>query len=280
MRIASRTIFELQKNQLGGLYRRLAEDNTTVSTGKRINRLADDPVGLTQVLNFKSGTKYLSQLKTNTENGRTWLRAVETAMDSTEDLTLEMKTLALKMKNDSVNADQRLDAVNQVNAALAELINLGNTQIKGEYIFAGNKTNVQPVVSDSLKDPRNIQYKGDEFQYQIKISQTDTMEVGQRGSKVFWDDNIAVDSTNNTIDFKEIIRGGFKVGDIKAGEILENDQVSVVGVSKGKGFAGGMKRHGFGGFPGSHGTKRVHRHIGAISSFASDAGHGGNLKKG
>jgi flagellar hook-associated protein 3 len=227
MRIASRTIFELQKNQLGGLYRRLAEDNTTVSTGKRINRLADDPVGLTQVLNFKSGTKYLSQLKTNTENGRTWLRAVETAMDSTEDLTLEMKTLALKMKNDSVNADQRLDAVNQVNAAISELINLGNTQIKGEYIFAGNKTNVQPVVSDSLKDPRNIQYKGDEFQYQIKISQVDTMEVGQRGSKVFWDDNIAVDSTNNTIDFKEIIRGGFKVGDIKAGEILENDQVSV-----------------------------------------------------
>jgi len=56
--------------------------------------------------------------------------------------------------------------------------------------------------------------------------------------------------------------------------------VDVTGVSKGKGFAGGMKRHGFGGFPQSHGTKRKHRHIGAISSFCSDAGHGGNLKKG
>lgn len=170
MRIASRTIFELQKNQLGGLYKRLAEDNTTVSTGKRINRLADDPVGLTQVLNFKSGTKFLSQLNTNIENGRTWLRAVETAMDSTEDLTLEMKTLALKMKNDSVNADQRVDAINQVNAALAELINLGNTQIKGEYIFSGNKTNIQPVVADNLKDPQSIKYNGDEFRYQVKIS--------------------------------------------------------------------------------------------------------------
>ncbi len=56
--------------------------------------------------------------------------------------------------------------------------------------------------------------------------------------------------------------------------------VDVIGTSKGKGFAGVMKRHGFGGFPASHGTERKHRAPGSISSFASDAGHGGNLKKG
>ena len=56
--------------------------------------------------------------------------------------------------------------------------------------------------------------------------------------------------------------------------------VDVIGTSKGKGFAGVMKRHGFGGFPASHGCERKHRAAGSISSFASDAGHGGNLKKG
>ncbi|MBW8035487.1 MAG: 50S ribosomal protein L3 [Planctomycetes bacterium] len=56
--------------------------------------------------------------------------------------------------------------------------------------------------------------------------------------------------------------------------------VDVSGISKGKGFAGCMKRHDFGGFPASHGCKRRHRAPGAISSFASDAGHGGNLKRG
>lgn len=56
--------------------------------------------------------------------------------------------------------------------------------------------------------------------------------------------------------------------------------VDVSGTSKGKGYAGVMKRHGFGGFPASHGTERKHRAPGSISSFASDAGHGGNLKKG
>ena len=56
--------------------------------------------------------------------------------------------------------------------------------------------------------------------------------------------------------------------------------VDVSGTSKGKGFAGVMKRHGFGGFPASHGTERKHRAPGSISSYASDAGHGGHPKKG
>lgn len=56
--------------------------------------------------------------------------------------------------------------------------------------------------------------------------------------------------------------------------------VDVCGTSKGKGYAGVMKRHGFGGFPASHGCERKHRAPGSISSHASDAGHGGNVKKG
>jgi large subunit ribosomal protein L3 len=68
--------------------------------------------------------------------------------------------------------------------------------------------------------------------------------------------------------------------EISVSAFSEINYVDVSGTSKGKGFAGVMKRHGFGGFPASHGTERKHRAPGSISSFASDAGHGGNLKKG
>ncbi len=56
--------------------------------------------------------------------------------------------------------------------------------------------------------------------------------------------------------------------------------VDVVGTSKGKGFAGTMKRHAFGGFPASHGTERKHRAPGSQSGHGTDRGHGGNIKKG
>jgi len=68
--------------------------------------------------------------------------------------------------------------------------------------------------------------------------------------------------------------------DVTVSAFAEVKYVDVAGTSKGKGYAGVMKRHGFGGFPASHGCERKHRAPGSISSVASDAGSGGNLKKG
>src|SRR5947208_11082086 len=56
--------------------------------------------------------------------------------------------------------------------------------------------------------------------------------------------------------------------------------VDVIGVSKGKGFAGVMKRHHFGGQPASHGTERKHRSPGSIASYATWRGQSGKPKKG
>jgi large subunit ribosomal protein L3 len=73
----------------------------------------------------------------------------------------------------------------------------------------------------------------------------------------------------------------YKIGDtVTVSAFSESGFVDVIGASKGKGFAGVMKRHGFTGFPATHGTERKHRAPGSISSYSSDAGHGGSPKKG
>lgn len=73
----------------------------------------------------------------------------------------------------------------------------------------------------------------------------------------------------------------YKAGDsITVSVFAENESVDVVGISKGKGFAGAMKRYGFGGFPSSHGTERKHRAPGSIASFGSERGRGSGPKKG
>ncbi len=62
-------------------------------------------------------------------------------------------------------------------------------------------------------------------------------------------------------------------------ESMESGYVDVMGTSKGRGFAGGMKRWGFGGQPASHGTERKHRSPGSIGGHAN-LGLGRNIKKG
>ncbi len=51
--------------------------------------------------------------------------------------------------------------------------------------------------------------------------------------------------------------------ELTADHFVEGQFVDVVGTSKGKGFAGGMKRHGFGGLRASHGVSISHRAIGS-----------------
>ena len=59
--------------------------------------------------------------------------------------------------------------------------------------------------------------------------------------------------------------------EISAGIFEAGEFVDVVGVTKGKGFAGVMKRHNFGGLSASHGTERKHRSPGAIGACATPA---------
>ena len=70
-------------------------------------------------------------------------------------------------------------------------------------------------------------------------------------------------------------------GDVVNASIFEGVQyVDVVGTSKGKGTAGVMKRHHFGGQPASHGTERKHRSPGSLASRATWRGQSGKPKKG
>ncbi len=79
------------------------------------------------------------------------------------------------------------------------------------------------------------------------------------------------------------------VGDaIEVSRFAPGDKVDVRGISQGKGFAGVMKRYGFGGGRATHGNSKAHRKPGSIGQNQSPsrvfpgkkmAGHLGNVKK-
>jgi large subunit ribosomal protein L3 len=72
--------------------------------------------------------------------------------------------------------------------------------------------------------------------------------------------------------FVREIRG--PAGDLEVGARLEVgvfegiSRVDVVATSKGRGFAGAMKRHNFSGQRASHGVKKCHRHLGGTGCSA------------
>jgi len=66
---------------------------------------------------------------------------------------------------------------------------------------------------------------------------------------------------------REFKKGEYKIGDkIDVSIFKEGDKVSVSGISKGKGFAGVVKRWGFHGRPKTRGTKHEERQPGSIGA--------------
>ena len=89
-------------------------------------------------------------------------------------------------------------------------------------------------------------------------------------------------------EFRVEANSELKPGDeIRTDIFKTGDRVDVSGTSKGKGFAGVIKRHGFKGGPGGHGS-HLHRAPGSIGQSADPAkvykgkrmpGHMGNVRK-
>ena len=82
--------------------------------------------------------------------------------------------------------------------------------------------------------------------------------------------------------------GGYELGqEVTLNLFKPGDVVDVTGLSKGRGFAGVIKRHGFHGFPASRGTHEYFRHGGAVGMHSYPArvfkgmkmpGHYGNVR--
>lgn len=73
-----------------------------------------------------------------------------------------------------------------------------------------------------------------------------------------------------------------EAGAVVTVDLFSTDEVAyvdVTGTSKGRGFAGAMRRWGMGGQPASHGTERKHRSPGSIGGMGQ-RGRGRCIKKG
>ena len=178
MRVANKTIYDMVKFDLGRINEELNKANRVVTTGKRITDLSDDPVRLPEVLNIRSALSNLEQLGRNISMGRSWLATSESALSKVQDLISDTKALCVQMVNGTTTAEQRAIAADNVQNTLDEIVSLANTEVNGQYVFAGWKTDTVPFDEDGT-------YHGDNHAFVVKIGNDTTVEVGSDGQAVF-----------------------------------------------------------------------------------------------
>jgi flagellar hook-associated protein 3 FlgL len=183
MRVSNQSTFDAIKYQLTQSAASLVKANALVSSGKKINKLSDDPIGMVQVLSLKESLSNMDQLGRNISTARNWLDGGETALDSVKTIITDMKTLCVQMANGTMGSSERSSAAVQVEGALDQVVSLANTQVNGQYIFAGTKTDAKPFDLNS----NVVSYSGNDDPFSIKIGKDTSVQVGQGGEAVFGD---------------------------------------------------------------------------------------------
>ena len=211
MRVTNKSLHDSILIQLNAASSEMVAANQIISSGKKINRPSDDPVGLVSVMHLKSSLANLDQLERNLSTGKSWLEAGESALSETENILSQTRAFCVQMSSANVSAADRANAVEEVEGYLQQILALANTEVGGRYIFGGTKTDAAPFV---LSESGEVTYQGNETPFSIKIGKNMDLAIGREGEKVFggcgfdWHDpDAGRDNIFKTlIDLKEHLR--------------------------------------------------------------------------
>ena len=154
-----------------------------------------------------------------------------------------------------------------MNAILGE--KLGMTQVFDDDNRAIPVTVIKagPVRVSQIKRPETDGYAA----VQIAFKEMAANRAGRPAAGHFG--NAGLGPHRHVVEVRVDDPDSYELGqEISIGEVLEaGRRADVAGITRGKGFAGVIKRHGFKGQGASHGAHKVHRAPGAIGACATPA---------
>jgi large subunit ribosomal protein L3 len=162
--------------------------------------------------------------------------------------------------------DTESRAVRAVHGVLGE--KLGMTQVFDERNRVVPVTVVKagPCVVTQVRTPEKDGYSA----VQLAFGAIDPRKVTKPVAGHFR--KAGVTPRRHLVELRTGSAAEYEVGqEVGAGVFEAGALVDVVGTCKGKGTAGVMKRHGFAGLGGAHGTQRKHRSPGSIGACATPA---------
>ena len=214
MRISDAQRFDIALNNMFRLQENTAKFQTQISTGRKINNPADDPVAAAQVLLISERVAASKQYDRNAEFAELNLQQQEGAVGSANEAMQRIRELTIQGKNTILTDADRRSITTEMRQRLGEIKSLANSRnAAGEYIFAGSLVDTQAFTTNPAG---SVVYNGDQTNREIKISEFRTVTDGFTGHEVF----AAIRNGNGTY-VTELAAGNTGSGQIVPGGVVD-----------------------------------------------------------
>lgn len=193
LRITQAMLF---RNALANLDRQraqLARTQEQASSGLRINRPSDDPLGAGAAVTLRAALDTLQQLERNGSSVRARVSAADNAIANVTNVLIRARELAIAGANGSQDAVSRGQIATEIEGLHASLVSEANTRFAGSYIFAGFASDAPPFqVSGPFVTPPptapGVAFVGDGNEVQVPIEEGVTVAATLNGERAFLGD--------------------------------------------------------------------------------------------
>ena len=180
----------------------LLKTQQQIASQKRINKSSDDPIGMGQVLGYRTNLAVTDQYQENIEQGMTRIEFNELTLDLASDLVDTARELAAEYSGPTHSAAARQSVALQIKDLYDQVMQMANSKFNGNYIFSGHATNTAPFSHDA---DFNATYNGDDGKFQIMVSDGVEVNIVADGRKIF--QNAANGGVNIFDELKNLIDG-------------------------------------------------------------------------
>ncbi|MCR4291069.1 MAG: flagellar hook-associated protein FlgL [Candidatus Scalindua sp.] len=158
-----------------------------ISTGKKVNRVSDDPAGARKILSLRSEDLRLDQYASNIQTATQSLDFSASALQNTSDILVRITELTMQGVSDSTDQGGRTIIANEINQLLETIMQSANAQRLGRYTFAGTETTTEPFVStrNSSGDISAVTYNGNRETVEYNVGPNTNTIVNLTGDEVF-----------------------------------------------------------------------------------------------
>lgn len=172
MRIASNTVQDNIVRQIQILGGQTSKLQTQVATGQRIDSADDDPAAAGRVLSHQSELRRVEQYSLNATRALEISQASFSGLNSLKDVSDRATEIATLGRSPS--SPEALTAyATEVNQMIEQLMQVGNTRLGNDYIFAGTAVDTPPFTAtrDASGNVTAATYVGNTTQAGIPLSE-------------------------------------------------------------------------------------------------------------
>ncbi|WP_057911983.1 flagellar hook-associated protein FlgL [Peribacillus muralis] len=183
MRVTQSMLTNNMLRNLSGSYEKMAKLQEQVSSQKKFTKPSDNPVAAMMGMGYRTNLNQIGQYQSNISEATNWIDSTDDAISESVSVMQRIREITVQGSNGTYEGDQLKNIAEEIKQLKEHLVNLGDTQIGGKYIFNGQDTNVRP---SSVKDANgDIVYgKGD---INLEVFSGISLKINTDGSKVFGD---------------------------------------------------------------------------------------------